>query len=189
LSRLFSLAAALHAWVLVGILIMAFVEQFSAGEPPCPLCIMQRIAFMLAATGPALLLQAANEGQLQMSDVCKAAGIMICASLLGAAISMRQVLLHILPGSPGYGGIIWGYHLYTWALVAFVCSLIASGLQVLCLPLMVEAREPDALARILARPTILFLKLILLANILSVSFEAGLAWDVPSNPVTYLLLR
>ena len=35
------------------------------------------------------------------------------------AISTRQILLHITPGDPGYGSVVLGLHLYTWALLIF----------------------------------------------------------------------
>ena len=34
-------------------------------------------------------------------------------------MSGRQVLLHILPGDPGYGGEVLGLHLYSWAFIVF----------------------------------------------------------------------
>ena len=56
MARLQLLAATLNVWVLVLILVAAFGAQFIAGEPPCPLCVMQRIALMLCALGPLSIL-------------------------------------------------------------------------------------------------------------------------------------
>jgi hypothetical protein len=50
-ARLYVLGVTLNIWVLVGILTAAFAVQFWLGEPPCPLCVMQRIAFMLVGLG------------------------------------------------------------------------------------------------------------------------------------------
>ena len=44
MARLYLLAVTLNVWVLVGILAAAFAVQFWSGEPPCPLCVTQRIA-------------------------------------------------------------------------------------------------------------------------------------------------
>ena len=49
MARLYLLAVTLNVWVLVVILAAAFAVQFWSGEPPCPLCVMQRIALMLIA--------------------------------------------------------------------------------------------------------------------------------------------
>ena len=50
-AQLCLLAVTLNVWVLVGILTAAFAVQFWLGEPPCPLCVMQRIAFALVGLG------------------------------------------------------------------------------------------------------------------------------------------
>ena len=41
----------------------------------------------------------------------------LLAAAAGAAFATRQILLHILPGDPGYGTALLGYHYYTWALI------------------------------------------------------------------------
>ena len=35
---------------------------------------------------------------------------------MGGAIAARQILLHIMPGDPGFGSAFLGMHFYTWAL-------------------------------------------------------------------------
>ena len=52
MARLYLLAASCNVWVLVLILASAFGAQLIFGEPPCPLCVVQRIAFMMCALGP-----------------------------------------------------------------------------------------------------------------------------------------
>ena len=32
-------------------------------------------------------------------------------------VAMRQILLHIMPGDPGYGSALLGYHYYCWAFI------------------------------------------------------------------------
>jgi disulfide bond formation protein DsbB len=48
----------------------------------------------------------------------------LLAAVAGAVASIRQVLLHILPGDAGYGSALFGYHYYTWALIGFVAAII-----------------------------------------------------------------
>ncbi|HEX5863801.1 MAG TPA: disulfide bond formation protein B [Casimicrobiaceae bacterium] len=52
MPQLYLLAAAVNVWVLVLILSAGVAVQLIAGELPCPLCVMQRIALMLCALGP-----------------------------------------------------------------------------------------------------------------------------------------
>ena len=184
MSRLLLLGNLGHAWVLLGILAAAFVAQFADGAPPCPLCVMQRIGFLLAALGPCHVLLAAGREGLTARVVAQGAGMTVLGSLLGAALSIRQVLLHILPGDPGFGSPVLGYHLYTWAAIAFACSIAAAGAQLVALRWVApEAPRPVPGARV----TALAVAAMLLANILSVVAEAGLAWHLPDNPTSYLL--
>jgi hypothetical protein len=43
---------------------------------------------------------------------------------LGAAMSMRQILLHVVPGTGAYGNAIFGLHLYTWAFISLALMII-----------------------------------------------------------------
>jgi disulfide bond formation protein DsbB len=184
MSALYAFALLANAWVLLAILAAAFIAQFAAGEPPCPLCVMQRIAMMMAALGPCYTLLMAQREGLSQRAIAIGAGIGILASLLGAAISIRQVLLHILPGDPGFGSPMFGYHLYTWAAIAFACNIAAAGMQLLGLQWFSGSaafRPP------MVRLTAMALGVMLVANILSVIAEAGFAWHLPDNPTAYLL--
>ena len=174
MNALYRLALLGNAWVLLAILAGAFIAQFA----------MQRIAMMLAALGPCYTLLTAQREGLSARVIAIGASITVLASLLGAAISIRQVLLHILPGDPGFGAPIFGYHLYTWAVIAFACSIAASGAQLLGLQWFAGSAT-----RLIpgARLTGFVLGAMLVANILSVVTEAGFAWHLPDNPTRYLL--
>jgi disulfide bond formation protein DsbB len=186
MTRLYFAAAAANAWVLIAILLGAFVAQFANAEPPCPLCVMQRIGMMLAALGPCHILIAGQRGRLEARDIGLGCGMLVLGSLVGGAVAMRQVMLHILPGDPGFGAPILGYHLYTWAFIAFVCNLAAAGVQLVGL----AWHRPEAAAAagsLLVRLTVGTLAAVIIANILSVIAEAGFAWHLPDNPVGYRL--
>lgn len=99
----------------------AFYGQFVGGELPCPLCLLQRVAFVAVLYG--LVLNVVYGAKpLHYS-------IILVSALLGAAIAMRQVLLHIVPGTPPYGAPFLGYHYYTWAFIVF--SLVIFGTAVI----------------------------------------------------------
>ena len=118
--------------------------QLIAGELPCPLCVVQRICLMLCALGPLYILRQANDGALTYRAVAIGNGIAIIAALVGAVVSTRQVLLHILPGDQGFGSPLFGLHLYTWSLIAFVCQAAASSPMLIAAAWLKE--EPDLLA-------------------------------------------
>jgi disulfide bond formation protein DsbB len=129
MQRLYLLAASAQAWVLMLILALAFVMQFALGEPPCPLCTIQRIALMMCALGPAYMLIAQRNGELTPRHVAVGCGMGILSGLVGAAATTRQVLLHILPNDAGFGSPVFGLHLYTWCLISILAHIAASALM------------------------------------------------------------
>ncbi|MET0877212.1 MAG: disulfide bond formation protein B, partial [Tardiphaga sp.] len=106
---------ALGLYAVALLLAAAFAAQLLLSELPCPLCLLQRIMFALLAVGPILNLRfGPRPSHYAMS---------LLAALVGAVVSTRQVLLHILPGDPGYGTALLGYHYYTWALIGFIAAI------------------------------------------------------------------
>jgi disulfide bond formation protein DsbB len=186
MARLCLLAATVNVWVLVLILAAAFGFQLIAGEPPCPLCVVQRIALMMCALGPLSMLRQARNGVLVVRDVAVGSGISIISALLGAVVSTRQVLLHILPGDPGFGAPFLGLHLYTWCLIAFVGQIAASGLMLIGSTWLEEEKR---IAWRMTSVTAGAFVFIVMGNLLSVIAEAGFNWDLPSDPAGYLLFK
>jgi disulfide bond formation protein DsbB len=185
MARLYLLAAAANVWVLVLILALAFGAQLMLGEPPCPLCVMQRIALMMCALGPLYTLVQSRDAPVSYRAIAIGSGIAIVSALLGAAAASRQVLLHILPGDQGFGSPLLGLHLYTWSLIAFISQIAASGLMLISAAWIEEKPIPWRMTNVTA---IVFL-VIVVVNLLSVIAEAGFSWDLPSNPVGYLLFK
>src|ERR1700748_2790436 len=114
-------ALALYAIALV--LLTAYSFQFSRGELPCPLCLLQRVALVALAVGPIL--------NIRYGPKPAHYGMSLLAALAGMAVAARQVLLHILPGDPGYGSAFAGMHYYSWALVIFFVAIVLTGLMLL----------------------------------------------------------
>jgi disulfide bond formation protein DsbB len=185
MARLYLLAAALNVWVLILILAAALAVQLVAGEPPCPLCVVQRVALMLCALGPLYTLLQARRSVLTCRDIAIGNGIAIVSALLGALVSTRQVLLHILPGDRGFGSPVMGLHLYTWCLIAFVGQMAASAVMLIAAGWIKDQPSPRSIANI----TGIALAVIVFTNLLSVIAEAGLNWELPSGPVGYLLFK
>ncbi len=120
----------LGAMAVAGVLIVAFVLQFAHNELPCPLCMLQRVAFVLCGFGFLMNLRFGSQPLHY--------GITLLAALFGLAASGRQILLYIVPGTQGYGALLFGLHLYTWTFVCF--TAIVAGVALL---LLLSPREPE----------------------------------------------
>ena len=121
LSRLINIAALLG---LIGVLAGSLHLQFGAGEQPCPLCIVQRSGMVGLAVGPIM--------NLLWGIKARHYALSILAAVVGAAGSTRQILLHIAdPNDPGYGPEVFGWHLYTWALVTFIIAIVGCALLIM----------------------------------------------------------
>ncbi len=167
-----TLALALITAVLGG----AFVEQIVFGELPCPLCLLQRAG--LIAVGLGFLLN------LRFGIHPLHYGVALFGALVGAATSVRQILLHIAPGDPGFSKAVFGYHLYTWSFVTFVCIMLGiAGLLCLCKPGQTERPFNSRLAGL---SSLAFL-LIVAANLMSTLLECGLT-QCGDDPTSYLWL-
>jgi disulfide bond formation protein DsbB len=185
MAKLYLLAVTLNVWVLFAVLAAAFGVQLWLGEPPCPLCVMQRIALMLAGLGPLHILLRVQGGSLTVRVAAVGQGMAIIAALLGAVVAARQILLHILPGDSGFGSSELGLHLYTWSFIAFACQIAASAVLVIAAGWLADTKVSWPTTRI----TAIAFAAIVVANLLSVIAEAGLHWELPADSVGYLLFK
>jgi len=185
------------------VLLGAFWVQFAQGEYPCPLCLLQRMAMILAAMGSIFIITHRHRPHVSGFSVNGMGyGMSVLAALLGAIISGRQVLLHIEPGDPGYGSPMFGMHLYTWALVVFMCVVLVSGVMLI----FGRDRQWHAAERFDSasdNPTATFVRrlpsytkvtfwifgVIIFANVLSAFAEAGFNAFLPDNPTSYKLFE
>jgi disulfide bond formation protein DsbB len=181
-------------WILAycGVLLGAFTVQLLQGEFPCPLCMLQRYAMILSSLAALWIVMQARRGTLTMGRYAQGIGMGLLAALAGSVMSGRQVLLHILPGDPGYGSAVLGLHLYTWALITFFIVAVFCALALLLMPKAVAtAPGPSWLGRFGGFITMvvvwLFLFLIA-ANVLAIILLEGVAWVLPDDPTSYNLL-
>lgn len=163
--------------IITSILLLAFSVQFILHELPCPLCLLQRIGFIFIAYGFLL--------NLKFGFKPTNYAIVILSGLFTSFVALRQVALHIIPGSGHYGSALFGWHLYTWSFV------FAMGITILTtLTLMIE--RPSTLRK-LSKPWhylcnaifMLFLALVAL-NAITVFLQCGYQ-SCPDNPVSYRL--
>jgi disulfide bond formation protein DsbB len=179
------LAVHLEILVLCSVLLGAFGVQFLEGELPCPLCILQRLGMMLAATGAAYMLVKWKDGELSPLDYMTGHGMIILGALGGSFVSIRQILLHIMPGDAGYGDPVLGLHLYSWALVVFVCLIGSSAICLLFGNWFLEGRARPGWW---SRATLGLLALLILANTVNIFLEQGFHFLLPDDPARYELL-
>jgi disulfide bond formation protein DsbB len=99
------------------ILAAALIIQFLYSEQYCPLCMLQRIAFI--NIGIALLMN------LRYGNKVPHWSLVILSAIAGLAVSIRQILLHI-NDSVGFGTAVLGLHLYTWCFIAFSLAIIGA---------------------------------------------------------------
>jgi disulfide bond formation protein DsbB len=174
-----SLSRALNTLALAGIcaiLGLAFLWQIAYRELPCPLCLLQRVAFVLVGMG---LLLNVRFGPSPLHY-----GIILLSALGGAFVAGRQVLLHIAPGDPGYGSAFIGMHFYTWAFIAFVVIMVWVGLM-----LIVDRHatdQPSAMPFDSFTGFLLWLFfLLVVGNVASTLLECGFG-PCADNPVAYM---
>jgi disulfide bond formation protein DsbB len=120
MRELVRLGNLLGAAAIAAILLVAFAFQFYSRELPCPLCLLQRVAFVLCGFGFLLNLRFGSQPLHY--------GLILLAALYGVAASGRQTLLHIVPGTGAYGAPILGLHYYSWALILFVATIAGVAL-------------------------------------------------------------
>lgn len=168
---------AVAAFVLYGVVAGAFFIQFADDELPCPLCLLIRLGMIGTAFG------------LSLNALWRPRplhyGIAILGAVLGAAISLRQVALHVVPGTGSYGGSVLGFHLYTWAFIVFCTILLAIG-AVLCFQRQFD--EPTgpapALARFAGKAAVVAGLALCVANVFAVAAECDVR-ACPDNPTRY----
>ncbi len=179
-----SIAVTLNALGLYGVALVlaaAFAAQLWLAELPCPLCLLQRIQFALLAIGPILNVRF---GPRPSHYACS-----LLAAAAGAAFAMRQVLLHIMPGDPGYGSALLGYHYYSWAFIGFAVAIVLiAGMLLFDRQFEEDGAAKPAEAGAFAQIAVWLVIALIALNVLATLLECGFA-ACPDNPVEYELLK
>jgi disulfide bond formation protein DsbB len=175
---------ALGAAGIAAVLLAGFILQLELKELPCPLCMLQRVAFVLAGMGFLL--------NLRFGPQPAHYGVALLGALFGLAASSRQVMLHIVPGSGAYGSAIFGLHFYSWALVLFLVVIAGVALLMLLSGSGRLDHEPRGF-----RPSVqfagfgkfaaYFLIVMTLANAIACFVQCGPV-ECPDDPTSYWLL-
>jgi disulfide bond formation protein DsbB len=165
-------------YLVSGLLIAAFVFEFGRDELPCPLCLLQRIALTGMAAGLIL--------NLRFGLSPRNYGLILLAASAGIVFAVRQVLLHIAPGDPGYGSTVLGLHYYTWCAIVFGIAIVLTGF-VLLFDEQFERSGPRRIG-VFAGLAIVLAIGITLANVAATLLECGFH-ACPDDPVSFELIE
>lgn len=168
---------AIDALGLAFLLLVAFVLQIRYHELPCPLCLLQRLGILAIAFGFLLNVQfKIRPAHYTLS---------LLSAILTAAICVRQIFLHVIPGDPGYGLPLFGLHLYTWLFLLCVGVIIYISIIFSIFP-QYEFDKPNKTRAIQFLTHIAFAVVFLLAifNGISTYLECGIK-ACPENPLKY----
>lgn len=148
-----------------GVLCFAFAWQFFNGDATCPLCELQRAAFLLAGVG--LLLN------LRLGPAPMHYAMTIGAALAGMAVAGWQILRHSAGSVPAIEATLLDWPLYSWAFLAF------SMLVAYCAIMLVADRKwsANALKRPMSAPALLLMVLFFLISLAHVGVSVlGVGW-------------
>jgi disulfide bond formation protein DsbB len=175
-TMLVSLVKLASLFELIGlflVLLAAFMLQFWLHELPCPLCLLQRFGFLAIAFGFLL--------NLRFGFRPSHYSVILISSVFTAFVALRQVALHVLPGTGSYGSPILGMHLYTWSFIIAVLVFISTSLILGVDHQYMEKARKKKVVEYVVHALFAILVFLLVANIVSVIFECGFA-ICPDNP-------
>ncbi len=155
---------ALFIMVICGVLLSGYSYQFLKAELPCPLCMLQRLAMIGVAMGPLL--------NLSFGIRMEHYALSLFSCVFGAAVSLRQIALHVCRNFSTFGEPVLGFDLYVWAFIVFTCSIFAVALLLFLYGFGKEKEiphEPSPLNKVVFG----LLALVVVGNIVTTFMECG----------------
>lgn len=155
----------------------ALADQLINHDLPCPLCLLQRMAMFAVGIGLVLNIALGHDPRHD--------GMMIVSAVLGMFIAMRQILLHIVPGTGAYGDPFLGLHYYTWAFLLFVGVIAGASLMLI----LFGGAKSEGGHRIplLGHVAIGIFLALVVANVVGTTLECGMG-ACPDHPTSYEVL-
>lgn len=157
------------------VLLLALFFQVVLNELPCPLCLLQRVGFTGIILGFLLNLRFG----LRSSHYA----ISIISAVFTSVVALRQISLHVVPGTGSYGGSILGLHLYSWSFLLSILIIVVTAIMS-----GIDGQYQERMKHLILIPAntwvrVLFfiIMLLLLANIVFTYMECGL-YPCPYNP-------
>lgn len=162
---------------LILVLFMAFAFQALLHELPCPLCLLQRVGFTAVAFGFLLNLRFG----LRPSHY----GLALLGAIFTAFVAVRQILLHIVPGTGAYGSAVFGLHFYTWSFIVAVLIILFTVIMLSFDRQYKPAHVTNGRWKKFTHVMFALVLLFALANAVSTYLECGFK-QCPDNPTHYL---
>jgi disulfide bond formation protein DsbB len=156
--------------VIAAVLTAALVVQYGAGELPCPLCLLQRVAMLGVCFG---MMQNFRNG---FSD--RNLGYSLLYSVFLLIVSIRQTLLDIYP-RPGHeyvGSAVLGLHMPVWSILIATALITAFAIKLCVIGTEDGATPPERKSPVgrIAMVLSLYVIAIALVNFGSVVVQCGL---------------
>lgn len=174
LDRLAVYLNSLGLLALSGALGFALADQLIYHDLPCPLCLLQRMAMFAAGIGLVL--------NIGVRHAPRHYGIVIISSVLGMFMAIRQILLHIVPGTGAYGDPFLGLHFYSWAFLLFVGMIAAASLMLMIM--RQDGHETRHNMPWLGSFAIGVFVVLAVANVIGTTLECGRG-ACPDDPTSY----
>lgn len=155
-------------------LILAFAFQIIFHELPCPLCLLQRLGFLGVALGFLMNLRFG----LRPSHYA----ISLFSALFTSFVALRQIALHVVPGTGTYGDAILGLHLYTWSFIISMAIVLSTTIMMGFDRQYQTNINNNKHFKRLTDVFFAVIVLLLVANITSVFMVCGFS-ECPENPI------
>ena len=157
----------------------AFAAQLLLNELPCPLCLLQRCLFALLATGPFL--------NIRYGPRPSHYALALLTACAGTTVAARRILLHIMPGDPGYGSALWDTIFILRAFIGFAAAIVLIAI-VLLFDGQFHGDNAAQPVEVFVRAAVWLIIGLTALNVISTFVECGYSAS-PDNPTTYELLR
>lgn len=159
--------------------VMTFYFQLAQHELPCPLCLLQRVGMVWIIFGFLL--------NFRFGYHPSHYAIVLVSCVFTAFVAMRQIVLHVIPGTGAYGSAVFGLHLYTWSFIAAILILLSTIILMAIDKQYVKEPRENSVSSGWVNTLFMLALFIIALNIISVILECG--FDAcPDNPVSYVLL-
>lgn len=164
---------------IIFVMLLALLFQFHLHELPCPLCLLQRAGFIGITFGFLL--------NFKFGFRPSHYAIAILSALFTSFVALRQIALHVIPGTGAYGNAFLGLHLYTWSFIIAMCITVVSTLLLSYDQQFKILPKPDGMWLYIRYVLFSLVVFIIAINLLSVIIECGFM-PCPDNPVKYEMI-
>ena len=100
---------------------------------------------------------------------------MLISGFITSFIALRQIALHVIPGTGAYGSPMFGFHLYTWAYIVTTAIMIITTFLLSIDRQFQPVNESNVFCRKLTSGLFALVSLLLAANIVSTFLNADLS--------------